>query len=416
MECDNGESFRSIRRESFVEAYGIPEAAEATDELRRQGSSHSITVSDIDDSDNIDRINNDSNTDENHRADASQSSSWQQKSQPFPNFAGGNTRRRGNRNRAARIGTRHRSSAALEKGASGSSSGDPSERKPHRWSSTGSLEQSFGDISLQSFTSESSFTSVNNNEGSMGLEVANLLFVTDAEAAKIICGNDEEYDDNNNRDGDDIMQKQNDDRVGGTSAILGTGAFSTVRLAWRKTAATPPPSIATNNNGRSQQQHRRSIVRVASQDSIITSPDHTSEQLVAVKMIQKSILKQMKIMEKGPNNRLTVRTAFDDIEKEIATMKRLCHPNCVQLFEVIDSVESDKLYMVLEYISLGEILSNIDGTDRYMRKGFCQKVKGVAPEGYFDEKNAALYFVDILHGLAYLHRHSICHRDLKPEK
>jgi hypothetical protein len=398
MECDNGESFRSIRRESFVEAYGIPEAKATEDELRRQGSSHhSITVSDIDVSDNIDRINNnDSNTDENHRADSSQSSSWQQKSQPPPNFAGGNTRRRGNRNRAA-LGRR---------------------------SSTGSLEQSFGDISLQSFTSESSFTStVNNNEGSMGLEVANLLFVTDAEAAKIICGNDEEnneqYDDNNNnRDGDDnIMQKQTDDRVGGTLAILGTGAFSTVRLAWRKTAATPPPpSVATNNNCRSQ-QHRRSIVRVASQDSdSITSPDHTSEQLVAVKMIQKSILKQMKIMEKGPNNRLTVRTAFDDIEKEIATMKRLCHPNCVQLFEVIDSVESDKLYMVLEYISLGEILSNVDGTDRYMRKGFCQKVKGVTPEGYFDEKNAALYFVDILHGLAYLHRHSICHRDLKPEK
>lgn len=399
MECDNGESFRSIRRESFVEAYGIPEA-EATDaEFRRQGSSHSITVSDIDDSDNIDR-------------------------KTPPNFAGGNIRRRGNRNRAALLfGRRSSSSAALETEA-GSSSGDPSERRPHRWSSTGSLEQSFGDISLQSFTSESSFTSsVNNNEGSMGLEVANLLFVTDAEAAKIICGNDEEnneqYDNNNNnnnRDGDDIMQKENDDnRVGGTSAILGTGAFSTVRLAWRRTAAAPPPpSTATNNNGRAQ-QHRRSIVRVASQDSI-TSPDHTSEQLVAVKMIQKSILKQIKTMEKGPNNRLTVRTAFDDIEKEIATMKRLCHPNCVQLFEVIDSVESDKLYMVLEYISLGEILSNVDGTDRYMRKGFCQKVKGVTPEGYFDEKNAALYFVDILHGLAYLHRHSICHRDLKPEK
>ena len=372
MECDNGESFRSIRRESFVEAYGIPEAQATEDELRRQGSSHSITVSDIDDSDNIDR-------------------------KTPPNFAGGIIRRRGNRNRAALLGTCRRSSAALETGA-GSSEGP----------STGSLEQSFGDISLQSFTGSftSSFTSV--NEVSMGLEVANLLFVTDAEAAKIICGSDEE----NN---EDIMQKQNDDRIGGISAILGTGAFSTVRLAWRKTAAAPTPSsIATNNNGRSQ-QHRRSIVRVESQNST-TSPDHTSEKLVAVKMIQKSILKQMKVMEKGPNNRLTVRTAFDDIEKEIATMKRLCHPNCVQLFEVIDSVESDKLYMVLEYISLGEILSNVDGTDRYMRKGFCQKVKGVTPEGYFDEKNAALYFVDILHGLAYLHRHSICHRDLKPEK
>jgi serine/threonine protein kinase len=35
--------------------------------------------------------------------------------------------------------------------------------------------------------------------------------------------------------------------------------------------------------------------------------------------------------------------------------------------------------------------------------------------GHFDEEHAALYFVDILHGLAYLHQHHIIHRDLKPE-
>jgi serine/threonine protein kinase len=36
-------------------------------------------------------------------------------------------------------------------------------------------------------------------------------------------------------------------------------------------------------------------------------------------------------------------------------------------------------------------------------------------DGHFDEFHAALYFVDMLHGLAYLHHHSIIHRDLKPE-
>ena len=79
-----------------------------------------------------------------------------------------------------------------------------------------------------------------------------------------------------------------------------------------------------------------------------------------------------------------------------------------------------------------------------------KKVKGLTSEGHFDERHAALYFVDILHGLAYLHRYvtlecgyyvvlqlhrlftlyrnildeciamsihrnRICHRDLKPE-
>ena len=37
-------------------------------------------------------------------------------------------------------------------------------------------------------------------------------------------------------------------------------------------------------------------------------------------------------------------------------------------------------------------------------------------DGHFDECKAALYFVDILHGLAYLHEKHIVHRDLKPEK
>ncbi len=34
-------------------------------------------------------------------------------------------------------------------------------------------------------------------------------------------------------------------------------------------------------------------------------------------------------------------------------------------------------------------------------------MKGLTAGGYFDEKHAALYFVDIMHGLAYLHRYVV---------
>lgn len=40
---------------------------------------------------------------------------------------------------------------------------------------------------------------------------------------------------------------------------------------------------------------------------------------------------------------------------------------------------------------------------------------GLNKDGCFIENFAALFFVDVLHGLAYLHRNCICHRDLKPE-
>mmetsp|Transcript_565 Transcript_565/g.887 ORF Transcript_565/g.887 Transcript_565/m.887 type:complete len:677 (-) Transcript_565:59-2089(-) len=398
---------KSIRRSSFIEAFGIPEDEILDTSNTKRNSQHSITISDFDGS-VCDDIDSNGDTESSFNSNA-------------PNFAGGNVRRRGSRSRNRNLRAESRNTIGAFSNKTGLEA--PDFYAPRR-SSTGSLADSFGDMSLQSFTSESSFMGGSSIMEQKGLQIANLLFVTDAEMLQII------YDEN-----DDHRELGNGDKMSDDtnllsaslppSSILGTGAFSTVRLAWRKIPSQL--ELATQDvggdredgidseevEGRKRRQQRRSIVRVQSQDSDSSLPH--KGQLVAVKMIEKSILKQKKTMQKDADNRLTVRTALDDIEKEIATMKRLCHPNCVQLFEVIDSVESDKLYMVLEYVSLGEILSNVDGTDRYERKRYRRKVKGLTPEGHFDEKNAALYFVDILHGLAYLHRHSICHRDLKPE-
>lgn len=146
------------------------------------------------------------------------------------------------------------------------------------------------------------------------------------------------------------------------------------------------------------------------------------EQLVAVKIFSKSILKRQRTMERDKSTkRVKVRTALEQVEREIALMKKLAHPNLVCLYEVIDSPESDMLYMVLEYMPLGEIMTyQNDGTFR--RKNPRPAATDRSPrhidgivDGHFDEEHAALYFVDILHGLAYLHQHHIVHRDLKPE-
>lgn len=66
---------------------------------------------------------------------------------------------------------------------------------------------------------------------------------------------------------------------------------------------------------------------------------------------------------------------------------------------------------------LGEILTyQNNGTFRRKEPKRGEPMIEGLIDGHFDEDNAALYFVDILHGLAYLHEKHIVHRDLKPEK
>ena len=60
--------------------------------------------------------------------------------------------------------------------------------------------------------------------------------------------------------------------------------------------------------------------------------DATGE-LVAVKVLRRSLLKRQRVGRFG--------NALDTLRKEIAVMKKVNHPNCVKLFEVIDNQELD---------------------------------------------------------------------------
>ena len=108
----------------------------------------------------------------------------------------------------------------------------------------------------------------------------------------------------------------------------------------------------------------------------------------AIKILTRSVLRR-KRMGRG--------TAYDSVLREIAVMKRLDHPNCVRLFEVIDDPEHDELYLVMEYVDGGDLSAPIK------KKLFTS------------EDTLRMWMRDVVLGLEHLHNSGVCHRDLKPE-
>lgn len=117
-----------------------------------------------------------------------------------------------------------------------------------------------------------------------------------------------------------------------------------------------------------------------------------SNRAYAIKIINKSLLSRIK--QQGGGN------ALQNVQREIAILKRLRHPNIVRLFEVIDDEENGKLFLVMEAIENGPIVTmNDDGSTSVV----------------LEESQARHYMFDIVHGLEYLHSQGVVHHDIKPE-
>ncbi|XP_016463980.2 CBL-interacting serine/threonine-protein kinase 12 [Nicotiana tabacum] len=105
-----------------------------------------------------------------------------------------------------------------------------------------------------------------------------------------------------------------------------------------------------------------------------------TNECVAIKVIDKE-----KILKIG---------LIAHIKREISILRRVRHPNIVQLYEVMAT--KAKIYFVMEYVKGGELFNKV-------------------AKGRLKEEVARKYFQQLISAVAFCHARGVYHRDLKPE-
>jgi len=113
--------------------------------------------------------------------------------------------------------------------------------------------------------------------------------------------------------------------------------------------------------------------------------DSETLKRVAIKIVKKRVIRRIK-------------GAMAALKNEINIMRKLKHKNVIQLIEVIQNNEKDKIYIVLEFAGAGSL----------------QQVINSHPNKRLPLSDVWYFFIQLIEGLEYIHNQGIIHRDIKP--
>ncbi|CAD8057289.1 unnamed protein product [Paramecium sonneborni] len=129
-------------------------------------------------------------------------------------------------------------------------------------------------------------------------------------------------------------------------------------------------------------------------------------QNYAIKILNKSRLKKQREYYTDSNGVVKIKNAFQNVAKEIAIMKKLRHPNIIRLYEIIDSPNSNKIYMVMEYAQNGQLIDWNEDLGQFILTN---------QDFQITQEKLRLICRDIIKGIYQMHELGIVHRDLKPQ-
>lgn len=231
---------------------------------------------------------------------------------------------------------------------------------------------------------------------------------------------------------------------GSTSSI-----FSTVSTA----SLMRPPVHETNQLAMAYDNHGNRMINCytvianlgqGAYGKVKLGADASTGAKVAIKIIDKKHLKK-KIGGVGNNDQDAA------LKREIAIMKKVRHRNCVSLYEVIDDPDSNKLYLIMDYVPNGPVvrlkaqqlgsaaLESVE-TGIPLNGEVCNKsllrcaVRQSATGGGSPLTDAeitsnptvflckpvlqhicAVYLRQLVSGLRYMHKRHLVHHDIKPD-